>query len=154
MTNSALRNWQNQNTYLKNILSKISNEQLLKEVAPGKNTGLYLLGHIIAVNESMLPLFGLGERMYPALEKPFILTPDKSGQQMPEPDALREMWAKSSDMITHLFLKMHEEEWTKKHSQVSEEDFIREPYRNKLNVLLSRTIHQSYHVGQLALLKS
>ena len=33
------------------------------------------------------------------------------------------------------------------------EDFIKEPHRNKLNVLLTRTTHLAYHAGQLALLK-
>ena len=34
-----------------------------------------------------------------------------------------------------------------------EEDFIKEPHRNKLNIILTRTTHLSYHTGQLALLK-
>ena len=121
----AIRHWQNQNTELINILSKISNEQLEKEIVPDKNTGMYLLGHIIAVNEDMLSLFNLGERIYPELEKAFIHTPDKSGQEMPEPDALRAMWSNSTDRITQLFLNMDPEEWTKKHTAVSEEDFAR-----------------------------
>jgi hypothetical protein len=43
-----------QQTNLKKDVETISNEQLLKEIAPGKNNTLYLLGHIIAVNEGML----------------------------------------------------------------------------------------------------
>ena len=34
---------------------------------------------------------------------------------------------------------------------VSDEDFAREPHRNKLNVLISQTNHLSYHPGQLSL---
>lgn len=40
-----------------------------------------------------------------------------------------------------------------KHSAVSEEDFAKEPHRNKLNLLLNRTNHLSYHHGQLVFLK-
>ncbi len=150
----VLRNWQHQTKQLINILGKISNEQLLKEVAPGKNTGMYILGHIIAVNDGLLPLFNLGDRMYPELEKTFITTPDKSGQTMPEPDTLRDMCLKGSERITELFLKMDAADWLKRHNAVSEEDFIKEPHRNKLNVLLSRITHQAYHVGQLILLRT
>ncbi len=157
MNNQAIdivvKHWVHQQTNLKKTLDKISNEQLVKEIAPGKNTGLYLLGHIIAVNESMLSLFGLGEKIFPKLEKTFIYTPDKSGLEVPLPDELREMFSKSSESLISLFVNMPEEEWLKKHNAVSEEDFIKEPHRNKLNVLLSRSAHQSYHIGQLVLLK-
>ncbi len=36
---------------------------------------------------------------------------------------------------------------------VTAEDFAREPHRNKLNIVLNRTGHVSYHLGQLVLLK-
>jgi len=35
---------------------------------------------------------------------------------------------------------------------VSDEDFSKEPHRNKLNVIINRTNHMSYHLGQLILL--
>jgi hypothetical protein len=35
---------------------------------------------------------------------------------------------------------------------VSEADFLLEPHRNKLNVLLSRASHENYHRGQLVFL--
>jgi hypothetical protein len=35
---------------------------------------------------------------------------------------------------------------------VSEADFLLEPNRNKLNVLLSRVSHENYHRGQLVFL--
>ena len=39
-----------------------------------------------------------------------------------------------------------------KHTAVSEEDFSKEPHRNKLNIVISRTSHLQYHTGQLVLL--
>lgn len=47
---------------------------------------------------------------------------------------------------------MTPQQWMEKHSRVSEEDFTADPLRNKLNVLIGRTAHQSYHTGQLAFL--
>jgi hypothetical protein len=45
------------------------------------------------------------------------------------------------------------EEWFEKHTAVSAEDFINEPHRNKLNIIITRTSHLNYHTGQLVLLK-
>jgi hypothetical protein len=36
---------------------------------------------------------------------------------------------------------------------MTEEDFEKEPGRNKLSVLINRTNHMAYHLGQLVLLK-
>jgi hypothetical protein len=36
---------------------------------------------------------------------------------------------------------------------VSEEDFAKDPTRNRLAVVLSRTVHVSFHTGQAVLAK-
>ena len=61
----ALSAWQTQNDRVNKLLTKLSDEQLAGEVAPGKNSGTYLLGHLVAINDNMLPLFGLSEKLYP-----------------------------------------------------------------------------------------
>jgi hypothetical protein len=108
---------------------------------------------MIAANESMLPILGLGKKLYPELEQTFIRTPDKAGQTV-DAKTLREMWQKSSENLINLFQKVSHEDWLAKHNSVSEEDFAKEPHRNKLNVVLTRSLHQAYHAGQLALLQS
>lgn len=45
------------------------------------------------------------------------------------------------------------EKWFDRHTAVSAEDFVKEPHRNKLNVVISRTNHLANHIGQLLLLK-
>ena len=44
------------------------------------------------------------------------------------------------------------DEWFTRHANITEADFPKEPHRNRLNVLLSRTTHLSNHRGQLTLL--
>jgi hypothetical protein len=39
----------------------------------------------------------------------------------------------------------------RRHNAVSEEDYAKDPTRNRLAVLLSRTNHMSYHLGQITL---
>jgi hypothetical protein len=42
-------------------------------------------------------------------------------------------------------------EWLERHGNVSPEEFDRNPTRNRLAVLLSRTNHASCHLGQMML---
>jgi hypothetical protein len=49
------------------------------------------------------------------------------------------------------FASLSAADWLKKHGAVSAEDFVKEPLRNRLAILLGRTNHLAYHLGQLAL---
>ena len=101
----------------------------------------------------MLPLLGLGDRLYTALAKPFIDTPDKSGQVMPAIAELKQnLVAVNAKLATH-FQSATADEWLSRHTAVSAEDFVKEPHRNKLNVVISRTNHMANHIGQMLLLK-
>jgi hypothetical protein len=146
--------WQKQNERVDELLGKISNEQLQQETAPGRNTGFYLFGHLAAVNDRLFELLGIGERLHPELDEIFLSTPDMSGQQMPSVDELKQYWNEINSKLTDHFNNMQPGEWFQKHTTVSEEDFAKEPHRNRLNVMITRTVHQGYHLGQMNYLKS
>lgn len=148
----TLTAWNAQNKQLKNLIDSLTDEQLQKEIAPGRNTGIYLLGHLIAVSDALFPLLGFGECLYPALEQVFIKIPDKSGQEMPTVTELKQqLEAVNAALATHLQTTTIDG-WLSRHTAVSAEDFIKEPHRNKLNVVISRTNHMANHIGQLILL--
>lgn len=149
----AISAWKIQNERVDKLLATLSDEQLAKEIAPGKNTGTYLVGHLVAVSDGLFPLFELGQRLYPQLEHPFIKSPDKAGLQTPSMAELRSYWTNVNRQLSQHFDGMSTASWLAKHTAVSAEDFAKEPHRNKLNVLLNRTSHQAYHIGQLILLK-
>jgi hypothetical protein len=134
------------------FLNSLTNEQLQKEIAPGKNRGTYLLGHLIAVHDDMLRLLDMGEKMYPELQEPFIKLADNATSQVPTASELRAFWKKQCEVLNEKFEKMMPEQWFEKHEAVSEEDFSKEPHRNKLNIIITRTSHLQYHTGQLVLL--
>ena len=46
---------------------------------------------------------------------------------------------------------MSSSDWVQRHSAVSEEDFAKDASRNRFSILLSRTNHLSYHLGQAVL---
>ncbi|HEY4063858.1 MAG TPA: DinB family protein [Puia sp.] len=149
----ALATWDQTVKRVAAIFDRLSDEQLLEEIAPGKNRPVYLLGHLAAVHDMMLPLLGLGERQYPFLDAAFITNADKTVGELPKMEELRGYWKNINEVLSQRFRALKPEEWLQRHTAVSEEDFVKEPHRNRFNVLLSRTNHLSSHLGQLALLK-
>ena len=74
----ALDAWNIQIDRTNKLFNALSDDQLSQEVAPGRNSGIYLLGHLTAVHDALFPLLGLGEKLYPELDEIFIKNPDKS----------------------------------------------------------------------------
>jgi len=150
----SLDAWNSELRRIDTLLNELSDEQLANEVSSGRNTGVYLLGHLTAVHDALLPLLGIGEKLYPDLENIFIKNHDKSGLEKPSVKDLRNYWSEVNTMLSEYFNQYTPEEWFQKHTSVNEEDFKKEPHRNRLNVLVSRTNHLSYHRGQLVFLKT
>ena len=153
MVKMMLDRW---NASIKNfddLLNSLSDEQLQKEIGPTKNRGIYLVGHLIAVHDLMIPLLDMGEAVLPNLHKPFVELPDKAIDNLPSTKELRESWSKQRELLKQKFENLQPDDWFEKHTAVSAEDFIKEPHRNKLNVILTRTTHLQYHLGQLVILK-
>lgn len=145
----VISNWEIQNARVNKLISKLSDEQLSSPTAPGRNTGTWILGHLIAVNDGMIPLISLGEKLYPELEAAFIGEKDKPGVPTPSLADLKQYWQELNAKLTQYFTALPADEWFTRHNSVSPEDFAKEPHRNKLNILINRTNHQSYHLGQL-----
>ena len=147
-------NWNANLSRTRALFNTLSDEELQREVSPGRNTGTYLLGHLTAVHDRMLPLLGLGEQKYPHLDDIFITSPDKSGKTKPTIAELRGQWDDVNNALTTAFSNMQPAEWLEKHTSVSDEDFAKDPQRNRLNVLATRTTHLASHYGQLIFLKT
>jgi hypothetical protein len=135
------------------FFSNLTDEEFLRPIAPGKNRIIYLLGHLAAVHDRMMPLLGTGERQYPHLDETFVTSPDNPATLMPSPDELRHAWTTVNNELTQHLRDWTPEEWLQRHTAVSAEDFAKEPHRNRLSVVLSRTRHVGYHMGQLILYK-
>jgi hypothetical protein len=147
----ALKAWNIQVKNTDKFFDSQDDESLLHEIAPGKNRIIYLLGHLIAVNDTMIGLFGLGDRAYAHLDEAFVKSPDKAMPTMPAPEILRAEWKASNKILSDHFSKMTAADWFTKHTAMTEDDFVKEPGRNKLSVLINRTNHLAYHLGQLIL---
>ena len=145
----AVSAWETHHQRVSKLLESLTDEQLMADTATGRNSGRYLLGHLTAVSDGLMSMFGWGERLYPQLDEVFVKNPDKSGLEMPSLADLKEYWTKVNQAITDHIQKMDAADWFTKHSAISAEDFANEPHRNKLNVLMNRTNHMSSHLGQM-----
>jgi hypothetical protein len=149
----ALKAWYIQLARTSELINGFTDEQWWGEIAPGRNRGIYLVGHLIAIHDAMNDILGLGQRLHPELEEAFVKNPDKTGFDMPSIELLKQYWKDVHENLSSQFQKMDADEWFKKHNAVTEELFAKEPTRNKLNVLINRTNHAAFHLGQLRLLK-
>jgi hypothetical protein len=149
----ALDAWNIQIDRTSKLISSLTDEQLHREVSPGRNTGVYLVGHLAAVHDALFPLMRFGERLYPHLDEVFVNNRDKSGLPKPPVSALRKCWTDVNEKLAHHFSRLTFSEWMERHTAVSEEDFKKEPHRNRLNVVLNRTSHLANHLGQMTFLK-
>jgi len=133
------------------IFSRLTEDQLLSEVAPGKNRVIYLWGHLIAIHDAMFSILGLGPRLHPDFDAIFVDNSDRAVTEIPSAGQLKQYWDEVNGRLLSQFENLSADEWLLRHRAMSEEDYAKDPTRNRLAVLLSRTNHLSYHLGQVTL---
>jgi hypothetical protein len=147
----GLKVWKAQIERADKLFRSLSSDDVLREIAPGKNRLLYLWGHLTAIHDAMLPLLGIRERLYPEFDVAFVSNPDKSQAAIPSHEQVRQAWTTVNGELLKGLEKMSLPDWVQRHSAVSEEDFAKDASRNRFAILLSRTNHLSYHLGQAVL---
>jgi hypothetical protein len=148
---NAVASWKTTVSAVDKKFAAMSDDDLQREIAPGKNRVFYLLGHFVAVHDRMLPLLRLGDRLYPELDQAFLSDPDRKHPDQVTAGQLRAAWAAVSAKLNGAIDACPAEDWLQRHDAVSDEDFAKEPHRNRLGVLLSRTAHAAFHSGQITL---
>ena len=96
-------------------------------------------------------MLGLGDRLHPELDDAYITNADKVLVDPLSAIELRRAWNEVNDKLTAAFERFTLEDWLQKHAAVSDEDFIKDPMRNRLAVVMNRTSHASFHSGQAVL---
>jgi hypothetical protein len=148
----VMNSWQATQKSINKNLEKLSEEDLNTPILTGKNTPAWIIGHLAAVNDNMATLLELGPKLKPEFEKALI-HPDGSVKAPATPELIK-YWHDSNAYVNEKMATLSTADWFSKHAAVSAEDFAKEPHRNKLNVLISRTNHLSHHLGQLVLIKN
>lgn len=154
MVGTVLNSWKLIIAQVDKTLASFSDEELQRPVAPGRSRVYYMLGHLTAVHDRMFTTLRLGQRLHAELDEDFIANPDrKSGQDLLSASDLRRAWSEVNQRLMAAFENLRPEEWLERHGSISEEDFAKEPLRNRLAVLMSRTNHAAGHENQMRLAK-
>jgi hypothetical protein len=150
---TAIKTWTTVNSRVEKMLSSLSDEELQIQIAPGRNRVYYILGHLAAHHDLLLPLLGIGERLHPELDEFFIKNPDRTFPDKFTAAELRRMFTEVNATVTSGMGTMPPADLLKRHGLVSEEDFAKEPIRNRLALFEIRAAHAMYHAGQIRLVE-
>ncbi|MBB6107770.1 DinB superfamily protein [Mucilaginibacter lappiensis] len=144
--------WQLQNRKVNGLWNKLSPEEILTPLAPGRNRAIYLLGHVIAFNDMMFPKLGFGERLHPELDHMFVGCSDGCANSYPAATSLKAYWYEVNEKLASNMHSLPPSQWLTQVATVEKPVFERNPLYNKLSIVIGQTVHLSYHIGQLNLL--
>jgi len=133
-------------------LNAITDEELKAEIIPGRNHGVWILGHLIASDDDLSLYITKEHITYPDIHKLFkqgstIQSPEK---YPPVPD-LREKWKRICKKNENLFNQLTDEVLDEYHEMIKG-DPAKDYFKTKERVLINWTFHQIHMAGELALL--
>src|SRR5258707_3617794 len=131
LIDAALRGWKSNIERAGNLFGTLSPEQLEQQVTPGKNRLIYLWGHLTAVDDGLLPLLGIGERLHPELRTMFISKPDRSVELTMTGQSLKSAWDKINQKLCEGFAKFSPSELAWRYTAVSQVELKPERNRNE-----------------------
>ena len=137
----ALRTWKATVGRFDDIVSALSDEELEREVAPGKSRLFYLVGHLTALHDRLLPALGLGERRYADLDAEFGDERDDHHASALSPRRLRQLWNEVNAALVAGMERLTPEQWLEAPASVAAP--------SRLSALLAWTAHVSLHATQM-----
>ena len=147
----CLLQWDTYNRRMQKAIESIPDEKVYQSIVPGGNSPSWLMGHLADTDDALLELFGIRQRMFPELAKIYHHERGTNQSGHLSKAELLTKWKVIVAELDRTFRAMTESDWHSKHTAVSDEDFKKEPHRNKLNVMLSRVTHKASHLGQMAM---
>jgi len=131
------------------ILQSLSKEDFESEIAPGKNHGVWIFGHLIACEDDFVLFIGKGKIEYPEYQTMFAegskLLPVEN---YPSVSELKEKWNKLVSRNKKIYDELNDDELNEPQAQIEVNDF----WKTKEDIAVHWQHHVMYHAGQLALL--
>lgn len=140
-TRIALNTWKATVGRFDDIVAASSDEELEREVTPGKSRLFYLIGHLTALHDRLLPVLGLGDRRHAELDEEFGEERDAHRATALSPRRVRQLWNEVNASLLASMERLTPEEWLEKPAVAVES--------NRLSVLLDWTDHVSLHSTQI-----
>ena len=145
--------WATHNKRIQKVFASMEGPNFERPIIPGGNSPSWILGHLVDTDDALLEILGIGPRLYPDLAKIYHDDPSTNQNGHLDSGELQKCWKAILARMDEVTKGWTENEWLGRHTLVSEEDFKKEPHRNKLNVMLSRVTHKASHLGQIAMMK-
>src|SRR5487761_479918 len=96
----AVAGWKRTIESINRLLSALTDDELLMEVAPRRNRVYYIVGHLAAHHDRLLAMLGIGERLHPELDKSFIENPDRTSPDELSPAEVRQALVEVNESLT------------------------------------------------------
>lgn len=132
-------------------IGELSDEEFKMELSPGKNHGIWILGHLITSDDDFSVYMGKGDLLFPEYAELFgqgsKLQPAESYSEV---SILKERWKQIIEKNNKIYvdLKDSELEETPENMTGDMENY----FKNKGKVIMAWQLHQMYHGGQLSVL--
>jgi crotonobetainyl-CoA:carnitine CoA-transferase CaiB-like acyl-CoA transferase len=147
----SLLQWNTYNTRMQKMMDAISDQNFNSPITPNGNSPSWVFGHLVDTDDKLLELFGISKRLFPELEKIYHHERGTNQSGHLSKAELITKWKAITAELDKAFNSWNEKDWMSRHTAVSEEDFKKEPQRNRLNVMLGRVSHKASHMGQVAM---
>jgi DinB superfamily len=138
-------------TWINMYLNALTDEELRSEIVPGKNHGVWILGHLVASDDTLSEYIGCGPTLFPDTQlfsQGNTLLPV---DECKSPTILRVEWKHVCEKNEAIYNALTDTELDQPHALLQgnpDEDY----FKTKQGVLLNWPLHQAHHAGQLALL--
>jgi len=147
----CLLQWTSYNTRMQKMMDATGDQYFNSPITPNGNSPSWLFGHLVDTDDKLLELLGIGKRLFPELEKIYHHERGTNQGGHLSKAELTTKWKAITAELDRAFKSWSEKDWMSRHTAVSEEDFKKEPQRNRLNVMLGRVSHKASHLGQVAM---
>ena len=134
-------------------LNELSDEELKCEIIPGKNHGVWIVGHLVASDDTLTEYLGYGPVLFPETQRFAQCSTLIPVEECPPPSVLRNQWKKVCEKNEAAYQLLRDDDLDQPHAMLKgniEDDY----FKTKQGVIINWTLHQVHHAGQLALLLS
>ncbi len=139
--------------WVNGTIDPLSDDEFKMELSPGKNHGVWLLGHLVTSDDDFSMFMGKGEQLFPQYYEMFgqgsKLLPAESYPQISE---LKNAWTEVCNKNRKIYSELIDEKLQQPHALVK--DIEKDYFKTKERVIMAWHLHQLYHAGQLGIIIS
>jgi hypothetical protein len=132
-------------------LDELTDEELRSDIIPGKNHGVWILGHLVASDDTLSEYLGYGPTLFPESQVYSQGNTLLPVDECKSPSVLRGEWKKVCEKNESIYQTLTDAELDQPHAMLQgnpAEDY----FKTKQGVIINWSLHQVHHAGQLALL--